>query len=73
MGPAMRSFARGFVTMSIVVTITLSLFVGANLAVYGAYKIVSATQVVEPNPFLRKYGDAVRKTHPGKNMSENRA
>jgi len=69
----MRSFARGFVTLSIVVTVTLALFVGANLAVYGAYKIVSATQVVEPNPFLRKYGDAVRKTHPSKDMSEIRA
>ena len=68
-----RKFTRGWTAFSIIFTVSILLFVAANLLVYGAYRIAIATDVIETNPFLRKYGDAVRKTHPGRDMAEIRA
>ena len=59
-----RRLAHAGATVSVVVTVTVILFVIANLLVQAAYEAAIRTDLIETNPFLRKYGDAVQKAHP---------
>ena len=64
-----RRLAQAGATVSVVVTVTVILFVTANLLVQAAYEAAIRTDLIETNPFLRKYGDAVQKAHPDMNRA----
>ena len=70
-GTAMRSFARGFVTLSIVVTVTLALFVGAILR---STLHTNCIRHAGRGPiFLEEIRRCGTENHPGKDMAEIRA
>ena len=61
----LRRLAQAGATISVVVTVTAVLFLAVNLLVQAAYEAAIRTDLIETNPFMRKYGDAVQKAHPG--------